>query len=253
MDSGSSNGDAAPRVQSVDRAMRILFAVAQSQDGLKAAAVVAATGLPRQACYHILHTLVTTGALTRSSVGKYVLGLRVATLVEGFRRHLAPPEYLAPVARRAAEATGETAYASGWWEGEIVTLVTARGTNSVQAMEVAHGTYSDAHARASGKLLLAFAAEPVRAGYLASHKLNRRTKTTITTRPALQAEFDKIRKQGYATDLEEFSAGLCCLAVGIGGGTQPPFTLTVSAPSERFEKNFKTYLAAMQRIASELS
>ena len=111
----AGGGDAAPRVQSVDRAMRILFAVAQSKDGMKAADVIAATGLPRQVCYHILHTLVTTGVLTRSGAGKYVLGLRVATLVEGFRRHLAPPEYLAPIARRAAEETGETAYASGWW------------------------------------------------------------------------------------------------------------------------------------------
>ena len=98
----ADSADAAPRVQSVDRAMRILFAVAQSKDGLKAADVVAATGLPRQACYHILHTLVTTGILTRSSAGKYVLGLRASTLVEGFRRHLAPPEYLAPVVRRIA-------------------------------------------------------------------------------------------------------------------------------------------------------
>jgi DNA-binding IclR family transcriptional regulator len=246
-------GEVAPRVQSVDRAMRILFAVAQSKDGLKAAEVVGATGLPRQVCYHILHTLVTSGVLTRSGAGKYVLGLRVATLVEGFRRHLAPPEYLAPIARRAAEETGETAYASGWWNGEIVTLVTARGTNSVQAMEIAHGTYSDAHARASGKLLLAFSEAPVRTEYLSRHKLNRRTKSTITRLPALHEEFEKIRKLGYSTDMQEFSDGLCCLAVGLGGGTQPPFALTLSAPAERFEQNFARYLAVMQRIGEELS
>jgi DNA-binding IclR family transcriptional regulator len=132
-------------------------------------------------------------------------------------------------------------------------LVTARGTNSVQAMEIAHGTYSDAHARASGKLLLAFSDEPVRTDYLSAHKLNRRTKTTITTLPALYEEFEKIRKLRYSTDMEEFSGGLCCLAVGIGGDTQPSFALTVSAPAERFAQNFDNYLSAMQRIASELS
>lgn len=249
----AKTGDIAPRVQSVDRAMRILFAVARSKDGLKAAEVVTATNLPRQVCYHILHTLVTTGVLTRSGTSKYVLGLRVAALVEGFRRHLAPPEYLAPLARRAAEETGETAYASGWWDGEIVTLVTARGTNSVQAMELAHGTYSDAHARASGKLLLAFSDETVRTEYLSSHKLNRRTKTTITTLPALYEEFEKIRELDYSTDMEEFSSGLCCVAVGIGGGSKSSFALTLSAPSERFEQNFASYLAVMRRIAHEFS
>jgi DNA-binding IclR family transcriptional regulator len=108
--------------------MRILFSVAQSKDGLKAAEVVAATGLPRQACYHLLHTLVATGILTRSGPGKYVLGLRVGTLIEGFKRQLAPPEHLAPVVRRIAEETGETAYASGWWAGEIAVFQQDGGT-----------------------------------------------------------------------------------------------------------------------------
>jgi IclR family transcriptional regulator, acetate operon repressor len=242
----------APRVQSVDRAMRILFAVAQSKDGLKAAEVVAATGLPRQACYHILHTLVASGALTRSGPGRYVLGLRIGSLIEGFKRQLAPPEYLAPVVRRIAEETGETAYASGWWDGEIVTLVTARGTNSVQAMEVTHGTYFDAHARASGKLLLAYSTEQVRTDYLSTHRLTPRTKNTITTLPKLYEAFAGVREMGHATDLEEFSLGLCCLAVGIGGGTQP-FALTMSAPTERFRERFESYLATMKRIAEELA
>ena len=242
----------APRVQSVDRAMRILFCIAQSSDGLKAAEVVAATGLPRQACYHLLHTLVATRILTRSGPGKYVLGLRVGTLIEGFKRQLAPPEYLAPVVRRIAEQTGETAYASGWWDGEIVTLVTAPGTNSVQAIEITHGTYFDAHARASGKLLLAYSSEQLRTDFLSGHRLNPRTKNTITTLPRLYEEFEQIKAAGYATDLEEFSQGLCCLAVGIGGGTQP-FALTMSAPSDRFEQMFETYLRVMKTIANEFS
>jgi DNA-binding IclR family transcriptional regulator len=241
-----------PRVQSVDRAVRILFAVAQSKDGLKAAEVVSATGLPRQACYHILHTLVGAGVLTRSGPGKYVLGLRVGTLIEGFRRQLAPPEHLAPVVRRIAEETGETAYASGWWNGEIVTLVSARGTNSVQAIEVSHGTYSDAHARASGKLLLAYSSPQVQTDYLTTHRLGARTRNTITTLPKLYEEFEQVRRQGYATDLEEFSPGLCCLAVGLGGGAQP-YALTMSAPTERFRERFDIYLATMRRIAGDLS
>lgn len=248
----SIDAEPAPRVQSVDRAISILFAVASSKDGLKAAEVVAATKLPRQVCYHILHTLVGTGVLTRSAPGKYVLGLRVGALIDGFKRQLAPPEHLAPVIRRIADETGETTYASGWWDGEIVTLVTARGTNAVQAMELSHGTYSDAHARASGKLLLARSSEEMRTQYLSSHRLTPRTKKTITTLPKLYEEFEHIRTVGYATDLEEFSNGLCCLAISIGGSTQP-FALTVSAPTERFEQMFQTYLTIMKSIADKFS
>jgi DNA-binding IclR family transcriptional regulator len=122
----------------------------------------------------------------------------------------------------------------------------------VQAAEVSHGNYSDAHARASGKLLLAYSDEQLRTDYLSSHRLTARTKKTVTTLPKLYEEFERIRAAGYATDLEEFSNGLCCLAVGIGNGTQP-FALTMSAPTERFEQKFDSYLATMKRIAGELS
>ena len=153
--------------------------------------------------------------------------------------------------RRIADATGETAYASGWWNGEIVTLVSVRGHNAVQASEVSHGTYSDAHARASGKLLLAYATEEQRTAYLSSHRLKARTAKTIATLPRLYEEFERIRAAGYATDLEEFANGLCCLAVGLGGDT-PLFALTISAPAERFEREFETYLATMKQFAREL-
>lgn len=247
-----SDVNQAPRVQSVARAVSILFVVANSKDGVKAAEIVAATKLPRQVCYHILHTLVGTGILTRSAPGKYVLGLRVGTLIDGFKRQLASPEHLAPVIRRIADETGETTYASGWWNGEIVTLVTARGTNAVQAMEISHGTYSDAHARASGKLLLAYSSEELRTQYLSSHRLTPRTKKTFTTLPRLYEDFERIRTVGYATDLEEFSNGLCCLAISIGGSTQP-FAVTVSAPTERFEKMFQIYLTIMKTAVDKLS
>jgi IclR family transcriptional regulator, acetate operon repressor len=241
-----------PRVQSVARAIRILLAVGQSPSGLKGSQIAAATGLPKQATYHLVHTLVTTGMITRNERGLYVLGLRIGTLAEGFRRQLAPPEHLAPVVRRISSETGETAYASGWWNGEIVTLATSPGMSPVLASEVPHGTYTDSHARASGKLLLAFAAEDTRSRYLSSHELTARTKMTITVLPKLYKEFDRIREAGYALDCEEYSQGLCCIAVPIDAGSLP-YALTVSAPVDRFRKNFTQYLETILGIARGIS
>ncbi len=74
-------------------------------------------GLARQATYHLLHTLVGCRMLVRNSQNRYVLGLQVATLVDSVMRHLAP------LVRRIATETGETAYAAGWRDGEIVNLL----------------------------------------------------------------------------------------------------------------------------------
>src|SRR5262249_46699385 len=103
-----------PRVQSVDRAVRILLAVAHSAEGLKAVDIGKVTDRPKQATYHLVHTLVTTGMLRRTDRGNYALGLGVSTLVDAFSRQLDPPEYLGPLVRRIASETGETTYASGW-------------------------------------------------------------------------------------------------------------------------------------------
>jgi DNA-binding IclR family transcriptional regulator len=241
-------GEERPRVQSAARAMGVLLAVSQSTTGLTTKEISDRLGVERQAVYHLLHTLVGTGMLTRDDRNRYLLGMRVGTLAEGFRRQLAPSEHLGPLVRALAEATGETAYASGWWSGEIMTLVVARGTNPVQAAEVPQGYVGDAHARASGKLLLAYADRDALEAYLAAHPLGDRGPRS---RAALDEELAHIREQGYAFDEEEFAPGLCCLSVPFDGG-RSPFVLTLSAPLDRFTRERRRYLEVMQGIVGAL-
>jgi IclR family transcriptional regulator, acetate operon repressor len=241
-----------PRVQSAARAVGIMMAVAQSENGLTTREISEQLGIGRQATYHLLHTLVGSGMLARGEPRRYVLGLRVGALAEGFARQLAPSEHLAPIVRELAKETGETSYASGWWANEITVLAVARGSNPVSAAEVSQGHMGDAHARASGKLLLANATPAVRRDYLGLHVLRACTERTITEREPLEAEFERIRAQGYSEDMEEFATGLCCLAVPLDRGLSP-FALSLSAPRERFLQNRGRYLAELRRAAAPLS
>jgi IclR family acetate operon transcriptional repressor len=235
-----------PRVQSAARAVGIMLAIAQSERGLTTKEISEQVGIGRQATYHLLHTLAATGMVSRDE-NRYVLGLQVGALAEGFARQLAPAERLAPVVRVLAQETGEMSYASGWWEGEIVTLAFARGTNPVQAVEVPQGYAGHAHARASGKLLLALATDAIRDAYFSRHALDRRTPNTITQRVALDKEFAAIRESGYATDREEFAVGLSCIAVPFASGS--PFVLAVSGPSDRVAARHDKYLESLRRAA----
>lgn len=237
-----------PRVQSVARAVAILVAVAESAEGMRAMEIAAALGLGRQATYHLLHTLVGSGMLARNQQGRYVLGLQTALLAEAFVRQSAPPEQLAPLVRRIALETGETAYAVGWRAGEIVNLIAVPGSNPIQAMSVPQGYSRHAHARATGKLLLALAGDEIRERYLDGHALEPRTPRTLVSRAALDAEFARIRRDRYATDREEFAPGLCCLAVPVGGPAAG-FAVGLSAPVERFVMRFDDYLRIMRAAA----
>jgi DNA-binding IclR family transcriptional regulator len=237
-----------PRVQSAARAVNIILAVAESENGLTTKEISERVGTGRQATYHLLHTLVEAGMLTRDGRSRYLLGLRVGTLAEGFARQLAPADHLAPMVRGLAQETGETAYASGWWSGEIAVLTVTRGTSPVQAAEATQGAIGMAHARASGKLLLAYATPSVRADYFEKHPLTPATPNTITDRGEFEAELERVRERGYAIDEEEFALGLCCVAVPLGGEFSP-YAVSISAPRERFLERRDQYLAALRRVA----
>lgn len=237
-----------PRIQSVARAASLLMHIAKADEGVAPKQIASYLGLSIQTVYHLLHTLTEAGFVCRNQQHLYVLGLSIGTLAHAFSRQLAPPEHLAPLLRLIARETGETAYIAGWWNGEITALGVARGTNPVQVAEVAHGFARDAHARGSGKLLLAYASAAVRDGYLESHALTRRTSHTLTNRVALEKEFQGIREQGHAFDREEFVEGLSCVAVPLDGG-RSPYALGLSAPTERFERQCEQYLQVLLRVA----
>jgi DNA-binding IclR family transcriptional regulator len=197
----------------------------------------------------LLHTLVTLGMLAKGADNRYLLGLRIGSLAEAFPRHLAPPERLSPYVRQVAHETGETSYAVGWREGEIVTLAVTRGRNAIQAAEVPHGNYGDAHSRASGKLLLAIADSQTRERYLDSHLFTRRTRYTIVEPQALRRELQKIASQGFATDVQEFAEGVSCLAVPLYEGAMP-YAVGLSAPAERFVTEQRNYLDIIRRVVA---
>lgn len=237
-----------PRIQSVARAASLLMHIASVDEGVSPKQIAGALGLSIQTVYHLLHTLTDAGFVCRNQQHLYVLGLSIGTLAQAFSRQLAPPEHLAPLIRLIARETGETAYVAGWWNGRVTAFGVARGTNPVQVAEVAHGFSRDAHARGSGKLLLAYASATVRDGYLESHALTRRTSHTLTSRAALEKEFQRIREQGHAFDREEFVEGLSCIAVPLDAG-RSPFALGLSAPTERFERQWEKYLEVLLRTA----
>lgn len=247
-DEGQADAEPRARVQSAARAVGILLAVAQSENGLTAREISERVGIGRQATYHLLHTLSSTGMVMRNGASGYVLGLRVGTLAEGFKRQLTPSAHLDPIVRAAAQETGEMAYAAGWWGGEIMALTFARGANPIQAIEVPQGYVGVAHARASGKVLLAFAPPAARDAYLEAHPPTKVTANTITSRKALERELAVVREQGYATDLEEFRLGLCCLAVPFDHGYSP-LALGIAVPRERFADEKERYLEVLHRLA----
>jgi DNA-binding IclR family transcriptional regulator len=84
--------------------------------------------------------------------------------------------------------------------------------------------------------------------YLARTPLTPRTENTLTDSEAIAKELARIRKNWIAVEREEYAIGLACMAVPVG---RPPalLALGISAPADRFERNFKVYAEKLQKIA----
>lgn len=241
-----------PRVQTAARTVAILQAVSRAGgDGISAKQLSEQLKLPRQVVYHLVHTLVQVKMLRRARGTQFALGIGVAAMAHGFHLQMSSSGVLTRCAQAAADGTGETAYVSGWLDGEIIVLATARGRAPIQAAEVPQGTSGFAHARASGKLLLAICSRAELDAYLDGHELQSRTPNTIVREEQLRAELDAIRARGVSYDREEFSLGLSCMAVPLGPSPSQ-LVLGVSAPTQRFRDNHDRYLAALKSIAHKL-
>jgi DNA-binding IclR family transcriptional regulator len=237
------------RVQSAARVIDILQLVARDTgSGIPASEIAETLKLSRQVVYHLLHTLAASGMVRKSGGARYVLGLGVAPIADGFKRQLSNPDLFGNLVRDAARMTGETAYLVGWIDGNIVVRATARGEIGIHAGEIPLGTAGNAHARASGKLLLAMRPDTDVSQYVMRHPLKRRTAKTITTSKQFALELAKIRADWYSTEIEEYEVGLSCMAVPVG---QVPslHALGISAPTARFLQNQQAYRKQLQVIA----
>ena len=155
-------------IRSVARASRILVQLGEQPDGRTAKEVAVALELALPTTYHLLGTLVAEGFVAKDSRRRYRLGPALGTIADAYVRQFSPPEYLLGPLHQLADETGETVYVVTWRHDRIVVLASVEGDSAVRVSGANLGYVESAHARASGKLLLAFASEEVRAAYLPS-------------------------------------------------------------------------------------
>ncbi len=238
------------RIQSVTRAMRLLFLIADSTAGLTATEAARALGLSVPTAHHLLGTLVAEGALARESGARYVVGPRVGVLCDAFTRDLAVPQYLAAPLRWIADQTGETVYLTGWRRQLITILQCVDGVHAVRVAGLFPGVAVHAHARASGKILLAHLSVDALDAYLARNPPVALTDRTIVEPAQLASELKIVREQGFATDVEEFATGVSCIAVPVLEGRRSVIAaFTISAPSDRYVARREVFRETLLRAA----
>lgn len=203
---------------------------------LTLAEAVAASGWPKPTVHRLLGQLEAGELLAREPDGRrYAVAPRLLRLSESALAGSTQQGVRHAVLRQLVADVGESCNLTALSGAEVVYLDRIESAFPLQ-FNLRPGTRVPIHCSASGKLLLAHLPAAQRNALLDGLPLARYTATTLDSREALEAEFRRIRKDGYSVDAEEFVEGLVCVAVPVparqSGGT-PRCAVALQAPAAR--------------------
>lgn len=192
------------RVQSVQRAARLLKAIAESAEPLTATDLAERCGLHRTTAWRILATLEEEGLAHREpATNRYAIGYEITRLAGAGDESLVrlARSYLAELSRR----TGETVSLAVPRQLHLVYVDQVQAPHVMAADWL--GRAVPLHATSTGKALLAWLPGDELDSAL-PQPLERFTQTTITDPGLLRKELDRVRRRGYATSRGELEEAL---------------------------------------------
>ncbi len=248
---GRDNADRAT-VQSLERALDILEALAASGQGVGIVDLSTRVSLHVSTVHRLLATLVRRGyARQHAHSGQYALGFRLLN----FSRAVQEQSDLRTEARtylmRLTENSGETSNLIVLHQNQAMYI------DQVQSPRLARifaeiGRCVPLHSTGGGKAILACLGEEERAALLAGHNLESLTPHTITSIEALEQVLMQVRAQGYAVDDEEQEEGVRCVAAPVRDHTgRVAAALSVSGPTSRMTRERITELGQIVVAACE--
>jgi len=231
-------------VQSVDRALDLLEALAAAEGEVSITALAARTTLHVSTVHRLLSTLLRRGYVRQNP----------ETLAEGRSRFGELRLRARPVLRAITEATRETANLVVLDDLAAVYIETIPSPQVVRLFTQA-GNRVPLHATGAGKALLAALPAARRDSVLDRLELRPYTPHTIVDAAVLRRAVEEIRERGYAIDDEEYDDGVRCVAVPVMGAPNELIgSLSISAPANRLTRQRCTELVPLlRRSASELA
>ncbi|MDX2022255.1 MAG: IclR family transcriptional regulator [Deltaproteobacteria bacterium] len=200
-------------IPNLARACQILKLFSRTGGTLNSSEVARRMQMPRTTVLRILHTFCDEGLLVRENknfrAGSELLRLGLGAMGPAHLRSVA-----VPTLRGLALSTGETSHLALLSGDKALIVEVCDSPHPVHATSRA-GTLADLHASATGKVLLSFGLSTSAEAFVGTLDLRSRTPSTITSTDALLAEVERVCRQGYALDNEEYHVGVRCLAAPV--------------------------------------
>ena len=199
-------------LSSVASAARLLKAFAGDRREMGVTEAARTLGLGKSTAHRLLSTLTQEGLLERDSrSGVYRLGLSMYVLGRSVSTYSVLHEVCVPVMDQLRAATKGTVQVSVL-DGRDAVYVERRETAATLRLFGRVGHRLAANCTGSGKVLLAYLPPAQLDALMDGWELPRRTANSIVDPTELLAELERIRKRGWAENLDEAEMGVASVA-----------------------------------------
>lgn len=223
------------RIQSLARADAIFAVLAEGPRlGCRLRDIAEATTLAPSTAVTLLQSLVGLDLVEQTDAGFYRLGPRFQQLSRQVEARHDLLDLGRPSVIRLCQRSGEAVNLLVPGVNAMIIAESLEGDIRLKET-VLKGKAMPLHGTASGKCFLAYATAEMRAAFLQAAPLAKLTNRTINDLARLEASLTDIRRQGYATEDEEFRSGAAAIAAPILDRVQHiRGTISIYGPAERF-------------------
>ena len=252
---GKAQADRGGQVQSLVRALAIMNALAEADDGASLTDIAQQVGIPVSTAHRLLTTLQQERYVRFDAERTlWSIGMQAFVVGNGFVRTRNLIQIARPHMRQLMLDSGETVNLGVEDKGEAIYLAQIECRQMMRALATP-GERVPLHCSGVGKALLAAMPENRRSGILQKHGMQRYTDMTITTPAALRDELARTAERGYAVDDEEHAIGLRCAASVIFDEAEEPIAaISMSGPKARIANDRIAVLGDLvRRVAAAIT
>ncbi|MFE6482269.1 IclR family transcriptional regulator [Streptomyces sp. NPDC057757] len=231
-------------IGSVQRAMRLLEAVAAREQGAPAKQLAREAGLALPTAYHLLRTLAHEGYLRREK-GLFVLGEaaeRLSSSGAQQKRRSTMNDALA----QWRDSIGVPVYYATYRDGEIEVICVADSPAS-PAVEEWADFRETGHAHAIGQCLLSQLDEKARKDHLDRYPVQSITPYTVRDSESLRRRLERAGRLEPVIERQEYALGTVCAAIPLTVGSSAS-TMAISLPSHQADR----LLPAVRQLQGEI-
>jgi len=223
------------KLKSIDKVLDLLEFLSVNEQDAGVTEINKKLHMGLSTIHRMLTTLKSRGYVIQNlDTRKYRLGIKLFELgcvvqstkgLVGITKH-----YL----KQLSQSTNETVNLALLEGKEVVYLDTIK-SQEVLRTEIIAGTRTPAHCTALGKALLAFISDwEFKSLYKSDESVSTLTSKSISSLEELKKSLKKVKKQGYAVDMEEYKIGINCIGVPIFSKNGVIAAISITGPASRF-------------------